>query len=268
MSPARMPDGLPDRFDGPSAWHGEDLADTPELWLHHLSQADIAELEAAARGYLATGRDIGEIDAGSFPAAPTGAGARRSAPDASPRDRLSRPARPAGSRLSQEVAAAIFCGVGAHLGRARSQNAAGHILGHVRDQGADANDPNTRIYQTSARQTFHTDSADAVGLLCLREAMEGGDSLLVSVETIFNRMRAARPDLLALLFDPIATDRRGEVPEGMKPFMEIPPLSWHAGHLTVFYQRQYIDSAQRFPDAMRLTPGSRRGARYVRRSRE
>jgi hypothetical protein len=156
--------------------------------------------------------------------------------------------------LSQEVAAAIFCGVGAHLGRARSQNAAGHILGHVRDQGADANDPNTRIYQTSARQTFHTDSADAVGLLCLREAMEGGDSLLVSVETIFNRMRAERPDLLALLFDPIATDRRGEVPEGMKPFMEIPPLSWHAGHLTVFYQRQYIDSAQRFPDAMRLTP--------------
>jgi hypothetical protein len=100
------------------------------------------------------------------------------------------------------------------------------------------------------------------------EAMEGGDSLLVSVETIFNRMRAERPDLLALLFDPIATDRRGEVPEGMKPFMEIPPLSWHAGHLTVFYQRQYIDSAQRFPDAMRLTARSRGGARYVRRSRE
>lgn len=39
----------------------------------------------------------------------------------------------------------------------------------------------------------------------------------------------------------------------MKPYMEIPPLSWHAGKLTVFYQRQYIDSAQRFPGAMRLT---------------
>jgi hypothetical protein len=254
MSPARMPDGLPDRFDGPSAWHGEDLADTPELWLHHLSQADIAELQTAARGYLATGRDIGEIDAGSFPLP-------RLAPGLA--DLRQTLLHGIGFRvlrglpvadLSQEVAAAIFCGVGAHLGRARSQNAAGHILGHVRDQGADANNPNTRIYQTSARQTFHTDSADAVGLLCLREAMEGGDSLLVSVETIFNRMRAERPDLLALLFDPIATDRRGEVPEGMKPFMEIPPLSWHAGHLTVFYQRQYIDSAQRFPDAMRLTP--------------
>jgi len=67
-------------------------------------------------------------------------------------------------------------------------------------------------------------------------------------------MRAERPDLLERLFDPIATDRRGEVPEGMAPFMTIPPLSWHGGKLTVFYQRQYIDSAQRFEGALRLTP--------------
>jgi hypothetical protein len=149
---------------------------------------------------------------------------------------------------------AIFCGIGSHIGSARSQNADGHILGHVRDIGADPNDPSSRIYQTNARQSFHTDSADVVGLLCIREAKEGGKSLLVSAETLYNRMRDMRPDLLTLLFDPIATDRRGEVPEGQKPFMDIPVFNWHAGHLTVFYQRQYIDSAQRFPDAMRLTP--------------
>ena len=254
MAKPELPDGLPKRFDGASAWVGEDLAKAPDLWLHSLTEADVAELEAAARAYLATGRDVGEIDATAFPLP------RLAARVADLRQTL---LHGIGFRVfrglpvdgySQEMAAAIFCGIGAHLGHARSQNAAGHILGHVRDKGADANDPNTRIYQTSARQTFHTDSADAVGLLCLREAMEGGDSLLVSVETIYNRMRAERPDLLALLFDPIATDRRGEVPEGMKPFMEIPPLSWHAGQLTVFYQRQYIDSAQRFPEAMRLTP--------------
>ena len=119
--------------------------------------------------------------------------------------------------------------------------------------GPTARDANTRIYQTAERQSFHTDSADVVGLLCLREAMEGGDSLLVSAVTIFNRMLEARPDLAKLLFDPIATDRRGEIPEGARPWMEIPPLSWHADVLTVFYQRQYIDSAQRFDGAMRLT---------------
>jgi len=123
----------------------------------------------------------------------------------------------------------------------------------VRDVGADSRDPNTRIYQTSERQTFHTDSADVVGLLCLNEARQGGDSLLVSAVTIYNVFRRDRPDLLPYLFDDIATDRRGEVPPGQKPFFTIPVFSWHAGFLTVMYQRQYIDSAQRFSDAPRLT---------------
>jgi len=32
------------------------------------------------------------------------------------------------------------------------------------------------------------------------------------------------------------------------------PVVWRAGRLTVFYQRQYIESARRFEDATRLTP--------------
>lgn len=92
-----------------------------------------------------------------------------------------------------------------------------------------------------------------VGLLCLQPAREGGESLLVSAEAIYNRLRAERADLLEVLFEPIATDRRGEIPPGAKSYMTIPPLSWHDGLLTVFYQRQYIDSAQRFPGAGRLT---------------
>ena len=31
-------------------------------------------------------------------------------------------------------------------------------------------------------------------------------------------------------------------------------FSWHKGYLTAIYQRQYIDSAQRFAEAPRLTP--------------
>jgi len=241
-------------IDIPSAWRGEEMAAQTDRWLVHLTAGEIAELEQAARSYLATTKDIGEINKEKFPLPNFGAHLAelkqtllhgigfeviRGLPVAT---------------YSQEFAATIFCGVGAHLGSARSQNAMGHILGHVRDTGANAKDPNTRIYQTAERQTFHTDSADVVGLLCIREAMEGGDSLLVSTAAIYNEMGRTRPDLAALLFDPIATDRRGEVPEGQKPYLEIPPLSWHAGFLTGFYQRQYIDSAQRFPDALRLTP--------------
>jgi hypothetical protein len=84
--------------------------------------------------------------------------------------------------------------------------------------------------------------------------MCGGLSLLVSSNTIFNEMRRRRPDLLALLMDPIATDRRGEIPAGMLPYYLIPVFNYYEGYLTAIYQRQYIESAQRFPDAPRLTP--------------
>ena len=189
-----------------------------DRWLYRLTADEIAELEQAARSFLATTRQIGEITKEKFPLPRfaahlcklkqtliegIGFEAIRGLPVAD---------------YSQEFAATIFCGIGAHLGSARSQNAFGHILGHVRDVGADAKDPNTRIYQTAERQTFHTDSADVVGLLCIREAMQGGKSLLVSTTTIYNEMLRQRPDLASLLFEPIATDRRGEVPVGEKPY--------------------------------------------------
>jgi len=251
LTTTNMPPG---QIDIPSAWRGEDMAAHPERWIVQLSAADIAELEQAAQSFLSRTSEIGEITKEKFPLPRFGAHLEKL------KDTLIHGigfevirGLPV-AKYSQQVAATIFCGVGAHLGSARSQNAMGHILGHVRDIGADAKNPNTRIYQTSERQTFHTDSADVVGLLCIREAMEGGKSLLVSTATIYNEMSRKRPDLAALMFGPIATDRRGEVPEGEKPYLQIPPFSWHAGFLTGFYQRQYIDSAQRFPDAPRLTP--------------
>lgn len=156
-------------------------------------------------------------------------------------------------KYTEQEAGTLFYGLGCHLGLPRPQNAMGHMLGHVRDLGLKSNDPTVRIYQTNERQTFHTDSSDVVGLLCLKVAKEGGKSLLVSASTIFNEMYKQRPDLLELLLQPIATDRRGEVPEGMLPYLLIPVFSYYENSLTVFYQRQYIDSAQRFADAPRLT---------------
>ena len=47
-----------------------------------------------------------------------------------------------------------------------------------------------------------------------RPARRGGLSALVSSTTLYNELRARRPDLAACLFEPLATDRRGEVPAG------------------------------------------------------
>jgi hypothetical protein len=243
---------LPPEQMGPAAWYGPEMGGRTD-WILSLSSADVAELESATRAVVARGDDIAGINRADFPL-----------PTLAPklayvlhellhgRGFVVLRGLPVERYTIREAAIAYF-GIGAHLGNARSQNAKGHVLGHVKDLGLSSRDPSVRIYQTNERQTYHTDSCDVVGLLCLQTAKRGGLSTLVSSITIFNEMRRRRPDLLALLFEPIATDRRGEVPAGMKPYFEIPVFNWHAGQLSAIYQRQYIDSAQRFADAPRLT---------------
>ena len=155
---------------------------------------------------------------------------------------------------TKRQAALAFLLIGSQLGTLRMQNAQGHLLGHVKDLGRSSDDPNARIYQTRERQTYHTDSCDVVGLMCLQTAKSGGLSSLVSSTTIFNEMRRRRPDLLKVLLDPIETDRRGEVPEGGKPYFNIPVFNYHDGLVSAIYQRQYIESARRFPEVPPLTP--------------
>ena len=244
---------LPDAITSPVAWTGRDMMAAPERWTYRLSDPDVAEIENAATIFIDSGRPLGQITRDLFPLPEFGVWLE------SLRETL---IHGIGFQLitglpvetyTEDMRATIFCGIGSHIGRARSQNAAGHLLGHVRDVGADINDPNTRIYQTTSRQSFHTDSCDVVGLLCVREAMSGGDSMLASSMTAYNEILKRRPELAPHLFLPVATDRRGEVPENGDPFFTIPVYSWHRNFLTCIYQRNYIDSAQRFETAPRLS---------------
>ena len=244
---------LPGIQTGPHVWYGRDLANTPELWIRPWREEEIKAIGAATEIFQSSGRSLDSIEPSVFPLP----GLQSLLDDVSReltrgRGFILLRGLPVHSWTETERAI-VFCGLGSHIGNPRSQNAAGHLLGHVANMGASGSDPNVRIYQTAERQTFHTDSSDVVGLLCINKARSGGQSLLVSASTIYNEMLDRNPGLLKLLLEPIATDRRGEVPEGMEPYMLIPVFSWYQGFLTVFYQRQYIESAQRFPNAPRLT---------------
>jgi len=157
-------------------------------------------------------------------------------------------------RYTREEQAIAYLGIGSWFGRARSQNAKGHLLGHVKDLGLDISDPNVRYYQTNRKLEYHTDSVDVVGLLCLNSARSGGESFIASSMTLYNEILARRPGLLPALFELFPTDRRGEVPEGMQPWFDMPIYHRHARRLSCIYVRQYIESAQQhFPEAQRLT---------------
>jgi hypothetical protein len=243
----RVPPEVRDR----SAWYG----DTDETdWVKQISADQIEEVEAALRQLERVGVESEKITAEKVPL-PTLAPRLRAMLDEvlNGRGFVLIKGLPI-ERWTRRQAAIAFLIIGAHLGNLRMQNAEGHLLGHVRDLGRSSDDPNTRIYQTRERQTFHTDSCDVVGLMCLQMAKSGGLSSLVSSTTIFNEMRRRRPDLLRVLMEPIETDRRGEVPEGGKPYFSIPVFNYHEGLVSTIYQRQYIESARRFPGVAPLTP--------------
>ena len=130
----------------------------------------------------------------------------------------------------------------------------GHVLGHVRDLDYDTRDPNVRTYQTTERQYYHSDSCDIVGLMCLRPARRGGLSSIVSSVTLYNEMARRRPDLAAVLSEPVPFDRRGEVPAGEAPFFLNAVFNHHDGLVSSYVSRRYVESSQRHPDAPRLTP--------------
>ncbi len=240
-------------IDGASAWIGAELRQRDD-WIHHLSPTEIAEIGAATAAVQARGLDIVDITRADFPLPKFGP-ALDSLRDEILNGRGFAVLRglPVEDKPIADSATAYW-GIGLYLGNALSQNAKGHLLGHVRDLGLATSDPNVRTYQTTERQHFHTDSCDIVGLLCLKAAKRGGLSSITSSMAIYNAMAARRPDLVSRLFKPFPTDRRGEVPVGKKPYFEIPVYNDHAGYLSVLYSRPYINSSQRFPEAPQLAP--------------
>jgi Taurine catabolism dioxygenase TauD, TfdA family len=238
---------------GPQAWYGRDMVKRSD-WIIHFTPRDLAELDAAVQAHRAGGKQLGEITPENF-RLPTLAPKLQQALDELLNGRGFLVFR--GFQIDPddiEAAAIAYLGVGSHLGSFRSQNAKGHLLGHVKDLGLDISDPKVRYYQTTRELEYHTDSCDVVGLLCLKTAKEGGESRLCSSTTLYNEVLKRRPDLLPLLFNPFPTDRRGEVPSGMKPWFDMPVFHWHEGKLSAIYSGQYIRSAQQnFPEAPRLT---------------
>jgi TfdA family taurine catabolism dioxygenase TauD len=253
-APAETVARTPRPAAGPFVWTGPEMRRRTD-WIRALTGAEIAELEAAVAALDATGMDIAAIGPESLRVpglAPLVAEAR----DALLRGRgfiLIRGV-PVDRWTPRKCAIAYF-GLGAKIGEPVSQNAAGHILGHVKDIGVDYAKPTGRGYQTAARLPYHTDSSDVVGLLCLKPSKAGGLSSIASSAAIHNEMLRRRPDLVAALMRPVYRDRRGEVPARAREWYAVPVFNpTPDGGLVTTYVRSAMRKAQRFPEVPRLTP--------------
>jgi hypothetical protein len=248
---------------GRAVWYGGELAGRDD-WIRDFGAGELAETAEAVDRFRRSARPVESLSREAFPLPRLGPVLREILGELlEGRGFILLRGLPV-ERMTREEQAIAYLGIGSWLGSFRSQNAKGHLLGHVKDLGFDIRDPNVRYYQTNRKLEYHTDSVDIVGLLCLKTAKAGGESYLASSMTIYNEVLARRPELMPALFEPFATDRRGEVPEGMQPWFDIPIFNRHAGRLSCIYVRQYIESAQRnFPEARRLTREQREAMDFV-----
>lgn len=247
-------------IDGAAAWEAADM-DDPSVWTVPLSDQQRDEIVAAARAAESSGTDRAELLPGDFELSslPAGEWSRTLADGRGfllirgfPIDRLTGP--------QIELA---YLGLGLQLGTPVSQNAAGDLLGHVRDERVPRTDPSVRLYQTRERQDFHTDGSDLVGLLCLQKAVTGGESRIASAAAVYNRMLARRADLVDILYEPMYWDRNGEESPGEDPFFALPVMSDVSGSPRMFFISWYIRDAQRHEQVPRLSGPQSEAIRFI-----
>ena len=161
-------------------------------------------------------------------------------------------------RYDKERASKIYWGVGTYLGAPWPQNAKGHLLGDVTDQGRSISDPTARGNEIGGvRFPFHSDGSDLVGLFCLDAGASGGASLVANAVTIHNELVRTEPELAAELYAPFPYDFRGEQAPGTKSWYTMPIFSRCDDRLFVRYIRPYIESTRRHEDAPRPSEAAR-----------
>ncbi len=212
---------FPKQISGSTLWSKSDYQNHPERWTHCFSEAEIKEINDAADAFISSKTPLTGISKEKF-----------QLPEFSKfLESLRRelvngkgfilfkglPVREWGNAKS----AVAYMGLGTYLGYFVCQNSRGHVLGHVKDLGDDSTKiDEVRIYRTNARQFFHSDEADIVGLLCVAKALEGGESDLVSSHEVWNYLQTHHPDVAELLAQPIwYFDRKGEKSHGQKEWI-------------------------------------------------
>lgn len=252
---------FPKEIGGPTVWKSEDYQNNPERWVHRFNEDEVRELSMAADDFLASGTPMTGIAKEKFPLP------NMDSYLTAMRNELLNgkgfilfkgfPVQEWGNHKS----AVAYMGLGTYLGYFVSQNGLGHVLGHVKDTGADPTQiDKVRIYRTTARQFFHADDCDIVGLLCIAKSLEGGESDIVSSHHVWNTLQKENPDVAETLAQPIwYFDRKGEVSHGQEPYTRQPIFYRETGpdatsRVFCKWDPYYVRSLSRFSDAGLIPP--------------
>ena len=147
--------------------------------------------------------------------------------------------------------------IGLHTGVARPQGKASQFLSAVRDAGVTYRSGRGRGYSSAAELDFHTDSADIVLLTCYNVAKSGGESMVSSSVTAHNVMVKERPELAALLREPLYFSRQQEQAPHEAPCYRNPVWDEAEGVLCSKWNRNRVFTAQAIEGVPSLTAEQR-----------
>jgi hypothetical protein len=234
---------------GPAVWRGEDLQDSDE-WILRLAETDLDEIERGLAGVATIPAE--RIAKGDLPL--PGLEERLRDVGATLQDGrgfvLVR-GLPVPDRFDDEQAAKVYIAVGHYLGTPVSQSRRGELIGHLQNLGQPG--AFQRRFATSEATAFHNDRTDIVGLMCLRPARFGGESLLVSTMTLYNIVLAEHPEYLPILYKPFAKDLMEEQPPGEKGWEMLPLFCYDSGYLSGTTSTSWFIRTMRFPEVPRLS---------------
>ncbi len=257
---------------GPGVWSGSDFSGPADYW-YFLSAETLDQLDRALKQIRSSGKDIFSLTVEDFPL-----------PSFENDAEALREELQFGSgfviikglpidRSSEEEACMIYWGLGSHLGQPIRQKVEGGLLYSVRDEGynldRDFGAAGVRTSKTTAGFNYHTDSPsmlaghtpDVVCLLALQTAKSGGESAIMSANTVHNAILEERPEYLDRLYTPYHVDRRAECPPGEPPTLPVPVFA-HNGRLSVRYLRFYITKGHEVAGAP-LTPADTEPLDYM-----
>ncbi|ONH61497.1 taurine dioxygenase [Frankia sp. CcI49] len=237
---------------GPFVWRGDELSRTDD-WIFRLGPDQVAELEEVGRRFIADDPDLRTVNAAQYPLTAASDAIRRFGADM---DSGRGFVLIRGLRMEEyddTLAAAIFYLIGLHLGEPIRQNELGDLIDHIVGVSDKAYEEGGLPSRTRDKLPYHSDSSDAVALMCLRPPASGGLSSLVSGATVFNELLARRPDLAPLLLEPWHYDWRRQDPDAPADTYTSPIVSWTQGCFSMYAGADMIESAHRYPGVPPLT---------------
>ncbi|KXH40623.1 TfdA family Taurine catabolism dioxygenase TauD [Colletotrichum salicis] len=204
-----LPVGFPQKLESKLVWDGNTLAEHYD-WNYILTDADKKEVDDALGYFKSLRQSLGDINQETFPLPHLHETLREISHEIHNGHGFKVILGAPVTKYTREGNIIIYAGVCSHVAsiRGRQDNQfrgepADVVLAHIKDvtKIVDPHKIGAPAY-TTEKQVFHTDLGDAIALLALGEAAEGGQSYLSTSWHFYNELAMTRPDLIRTLAEP------------------------------------------------------------------